>query len=42
MSSFEAEMRKAPVRMVLPLTLCILPSFGFLPLAPFLRGIAMS
>ena len=39
-NSFEAEVRKAPVRMVLPLTLCILPAFGLLALAPFLRGLA--
>ena len=41
-NSFEAQMRRAPVRMVLPLTLCILPAFGFLALAPFLRGLATS
>ena len=40
--SFEAQMRSAPVRMVLPLTLCILPAFGFLAIAPFLRGLATS
>lgn len=39
-NAFEAEMRKAPVRMVLPLTLCILPAFGLLALTPFLRGLA--
>ena len=39
-NEFEAEVRKAPVRMVLPLTLCILPAFGLLALAPFLRGLA--
>jgi tight adherence protein B len=39
-NSFEAQVRRAPVRMVLPLTLCILPAFGFLALAPFLRGLA--
>ena len=41
-NSFEAQMRRAPVRMVLPLTLCILPGFGLLALAPFLRGLATS
>jgi tight adherence protein B len=39
-TSFEAQLRRAPVRMVLPLTLCILPAFGLLALAPFLRGLA--
>jgi len=39
-NAFEAEIRKAPVRMVLPLTLCILPAFGLLALGPFLRGLA--
>ncbi|MDQ3619028.1 MAG: type II secretion system F family protein [Actinomycetota bacterium] len=39
-TAFEAEIRKAPVRMVLPLTLCVLPAFGLLALAPFLRGLA--
>ena len=39
-TSFEAQVRRAPVRMVLPLTMCILPAFGLLALAPFLRGLA--
>jgi len=39
-NTFEAQVRKAPVRMVLPLTLCILPAFGLLAVAPFLRGLA--
>lgn len=37
---FEAATRKAPVVMVVPLVLCVLPSFGLLALAPFLRGLA--
>ena len=39
-NAFDAEMKRAPVRMVLPLTLCILPAFGLLAIAPFLRGLA--
>lgn len=38
---FEAEMRRAPVKMVVPLTLCVLPSFALLGLAPFLRGVTL-
>jgi pilus assembly protein TadC len=38
--SFEARLRRAPVVMVMPLTLCVLPSFAVLGLAPFLRGVA--
>ena len=37
---FEATTRKAPVKMVVPLVLFVLPSFGVLALAPFLRGLA--
>lgn len=37
---FEARLRRAPVVMVVPLTLCVLPSFAVLGLAPFLRGVA--
>lgn len=37
---FEAATKKAPVAMVVPLVLCVLPSFGLLALAPFLRGLA--
>ncbi|MCA1672228.1 MAG: type II secretion system F family protein [Actinobacteria bacterium] len=36
---FEARLRRAPVVMVVPLTLCVLPSFAVLGLAPFLRGV---
>jgi hypothetical protein len=38
---FEGRLRKAPVLMVLPLTLCVLPAFALLALGPFLRGVAM-
>ncbi len=38
---FEADMRRAPVKMVVPLTLCVLPSFALLGLAPFLRGVTL-
>jgi hypothetical protein len=37
--SFEREVKRAPVLMVLPLVLCVLPAFGLLAVAPFLRGI---
>ncbi len=36
---FEARLRRAPVLMVVPLTLCVLPSFAVLGLGPFLRGV---
>jgi pilus assembly protein TadC len=39
---FEAATKKAPVVMVVPLVLCVLPSFCLLALAPFLRGLALS
>jgi len=32
--------KRAPVRMVLPLTLCVLPAFVLVGLGPFLRGLA--
>lgn len=35
---FESEVRRAPVVMVLPLTLCVLPAYALLGLAPFIRG----
>ncbi|CAN5707197.1 hypothetical protein BH20ACT21_BH20ACT21_07740 [soil metagenome] len=38
---FEARLRRAPVVMVVPLTLCVLPSFAVLGLAPFLRGMSL-
>lgn len=33
---FEADIRRAPVRMVLPLTCCVLPAFALLGIAPYL------
>ena len=39
---FEAATKRAPVAMVVPLVLCVLPSFGLLALAPFLRGLVAS
>lgn len=41
-SRFEMDLRKAPVRMALPLTLCILPACVLLGLGPFLRSITGS
>jgi Flp pilus assembly protein TadB len=40
--SFDAQMRRAPVLMVLPLVLCVLPSFLLLALGPFIRGLSLS
>ena len=40
--ALELEIRRAPVLMVLPLVLCVLPSFGLLAIVPFLRGLAFS
>jgi hypothetical protein len=37
--SFERDVRRAPVLMVLPLVLCVLPAFGLLAVGPFLRSI---
>jgi tight adherence protein B len=39
---FEAATKKAPVVMVVPLVLCVLPSFCLLALAPFLRGLTLA
>lgn len=38
---FEKAVRKAPIWMVLPLVLCILPGFVLLALAPFLRALSL-
>ena len=38
--AFEREVRRAPILMVVPLVLCVLPAFGLLAIVPFLRGIA--
>jgi tight adherence protein B len=40
--AFEAALKKAPVLMVVPLTLCVLPSFILLGVAPFLRGLSIA
>lgn len=40
--SFELALRRGPVLMVLPLTLCVLPSFVILALVPFLRGLDLA
>ncbi len=40
-AAFDAATRRAPVVMVVPLALCVLPSFCLLALAPFLRGLAL-
>ena len=40
-SEFDAALRRAPVKMVLPLTLCVLPAYALLGLAPFIRGITL-
>jgi tight adherence protein C len=42
MLAFEREARRAPVMMVLPLVLCILPSFLLLALGPFVRGLSIA
>lgn len=37
--SFQLSLRRAPILMVVPLTICVLPSFVLLGLTPFLRGL---
>jgi tight adherence protein B len=39
--AFEAAVRRAPVRMAVPLSLCVLPSFVVLGIAPLLRGLSV-
>ena len=39
---FDRRVRRAPVLMVVPLTCCVLPAYGLLGLAPFLRGMSMA
>jgi tight adherence protein B len=39
-NTLERAIRRAPVKMVVPLTLCVLPSFALLALTPFLRSLA--
>jgi pilus assembly protein TadC len=36
---FELETRRAPVLLVLPLTLCFLPAFALVMLGPLLHGV---
>jgi Flp pilus assembly protein TadB len=38
---FERAVRRAPVLMVVPLVLCVLPAFALLALGPFLRGLSV-
>lgn len=38
-SRVEAEVRRAPVKMIVPLAVCILPAFAILGAGPFLRGL---
>lgn len=38
---FDHALRRAPVLMVVPLVCCVLPSYGLLGLAPFLRSISL-
>lgn len=38
--AFEQSLRRAPVLMVVPLTLCVLPAFALLGIGPFLRALA--
>ena len=40
--AFKTKMRRAPVLMVVPLTCCILPSYGLLAIGPFLRSVSLS
>jgi tight adherence protein B len=39
---FEAAVKRAPVRMTVPLAVCVLPSFVLLGIGPFLRGISLT
>ncbi|MFN2526148.1 MAG: type II secretion system F family protein [Actinomycetota bacterium] len=39
---FDRVRRRAPILMVLPLTLCVLPAFVLLGIVPFLRSLALS
>ncbi|HEX3327545.1 MAG TPA: type II secretion system F family protein [Actinomycetota bacterium] len=40
--TFDERARRAPVLMVLPLVLCVLPSFLLLALGPFVRGLSIT
>ena len=39
--TFEIETRRAPVLLVLPLALCLLPAFGIVVIVPLLRGLSV-
>ena len=39
--TFEAAMRKAPVNMVVPLVVCVLPAFCLIGLVPFMRAFSL-
>ena len=39
--AFDRALRRAPVLMVVPLACCVLPAYGLLGLAPFLRSISL-
>ena len=41
-TAFESAAKRASITMVIPLVVCVLPSFALLALAPFLRGMALS
>lgn len=38
-SDLEAEVRRAPVKMIVPLSVCLLPAFAILGAGPFVRGL---
>jgi tight adherence protein B len=40
--SLQRDLHRAPVLMVIPLAVCVLPSFIILGIGPFLRGLALS
>ena len=40
-AEFEAAVRRAPVRMAVPLAICVLPAYVILGIAPFLRGLSL-
>ncbi|HWL66298.1 MAG TPA: type II secretion system F family protein, partial [Actinomycetota bacterium] len=38
---FDIQLRRAPVLMMVPLTLCVLPAYALLAFGPFLRGLGI-
>jgi pilus assembly protein TadC len=40
-TAFDAALRRAPVLMVVPLVICVLPSFCLIGLVPFMRGFSL-